>query len=261
MFSRFISRVMPLAGIGLLMLSAPSHAQTVGIDVTSDIGTFQPVALGEDISLSPCGSNIVRGNGAFISSLCDTGSPDAFSVNYLISFGGTTSALSFGTGANGVSAGVAALVAGAGGVVLSQGATAGALSSPLTLATGVGSLFSTAGTYVISLIISVRNGGTINVANGPNQRPFGDGGLELANTGFTINGASVGNFDGTVIGTLGGNVPATANGSRNVAFSQATIVVEAASVPEPSSIVMLLMALISISYFHHNRSTITRSNS
>lgn len=242
----------------LMLIAVPSHAQTVGIDVTSDIGTLQPVALGEDITLSPCGSNIVRGSGQFISSICDTGSPDFFSINYLISFGGTTSALSFGNGASGVLADVSNLVAAAGGTVQAMGNGAAGLN-PLTIATGAGSLFSTAGTYVISLITSVTNSVTIPVSGGPNQRSFRDGGLEFANTGFTINGAAVGNFDGLSVGTFGGSssVSRTANGRRNVAFSQATIVVDATSVPEPSSILMLFMVIIFMGRYHLGRNKIT----
>ncbi len=250
-------RIKTLVGFALSILmtvAIPSHAQSVGIDVTSDIGTFQPVALGEDITLSPCGSNVVKGNGQFISSLCDTGSPDFFSINYLISFGGTTSALSFGIGASGVSADVSSLVTATGGTVQAMG-NAAASFNPLTITTGAGSLFSTAGTYVISLITSVANRVTIPVSGGPNQRSSRDGGLEFANTGFTINGAVVGNFDGLSVGTFGGNtnVSRTANGRRNVAFSQATIVVETASVPEPSSLLMLLMALVFMVRYHQGK--------
>ncbi|WP_262694497.1 PEP-CTERM sorting domain-containing protein [Kordiimonas aquimaris] len=243
MINRLINRLVILTA-GTLLLSMPSQARQPYVDVTSDIGTFQPVTLGEDINVSPCGSTVSTTNQSFLNSICNVGYPDGFSIHYLISFGGITSALSFGTAGTGVTDSIATLVANRGGTVQSLGNTAAGLTN-VALSTGIGSLFSTAGTYVISLVTAIQaEANTID-----NIRGGGDSGLVLANTGFDINGASVGSFDGVTIGTLGvvsGGNPSAGNGRRDVAFSQATIVVEAAAVPEPSSWLMLLMGLMLI---------------
>lgn len=243
MISRLINRLTILAA-GTLMLAIPSHARQPYVDVTSDVGTFQPVTLGEDINVSPCGSTVSTTNQSFLNSICDVGYPDGFSLHYLISFEGITSALSFGTAGTGVTDSIATLAANNSGTVQSLGNTAAGLTD-VALSTGVGSLFSTAGTYVISLVTAIQ--AQANVID--NIRGGGDSGLVLSNTGFDINGATVGNFDGVTIGTLGvvsGGNPAAGNGRRDVAFSQATIVIEAATVPEPSSWLMLLTGLVLI---------------
>lgn len=227
-----------------LVLASNANAQTIGVDIDSVLPAFQPVALGENIDLNPCGSSVLRGNTTqVLNSICSTSEPDRFSVNYLISRAGTTSALTFGTAGQGVAASIASLVSGAGGTVQSLGNAAAGLGTN-SIATGAGTLFSTAGTYVISLITAVQGGITIIEPNAANQRTFNDNGLEISNSGFSINGATVGNFDGTVIGNLSGGVAATANGLRNVGFAQATIVVQPASVPEPSSLFVLASGLV-----------------
>ncbi len=238
------------------IVASSASAQTIGVDINANLSSFQPVALGENITLDPCGSNVVRGNSSVaLNSICSSSEPDRFSVNYLISRAGTTSALTFGTGGQGVASSIASLVASAGGTVQSLG-TAAAGFGPTAIATGAGTLFSTAGTYVISLITAVQGGVTIVEPNAANQRTFNDNGLEIAGSGFSINGATVGNFDGSVIGNLSGGIAATANGLRNVAFAQATIVVEAVSVPEPSSIFVLASGLLGLAW-HRRRRTRT----
>ncbi len=256
------------AATGLLSFALSANAQTIGVDVSSDIGTFSPVALGTSLSLDPCGSSVTRGNGTFLNSVCDTARPDLFSVNYVISTASTTSVLSFGTGGTGLFADagdaspapttVNSLVTG-GGVFQSLGTAASIFNNPfsLSLANGVGSsIFSTAGTYVISLIVAAESNVTFSQGNGTNQRTFLDGQVQIANgsTGFDINGVSVGNFDGRSFG----EGRARGNGQANVAFSQTSLTVEnAVSVPEPSGIVLLLMALMMIGA--HQRRYLVRS--
>ena len=151
---------------GLLSSVAAANAQNVGVDVSSDIGTFSPVALGTSLNLDPCGSNVTRGNGAFLNSVCDTARPDLFSVNYVISTASTTSVLSFGTGGSGLFADAGdtspaqttlnSLVTG-GGVFQNLGTAASIFANPfsLSLADGIGSsIFATAETYVISLFVA-----------------------------------------------------------------------------------------------------------
>ncbi len=248
MINRFLCRV-ALVTLALVGASAASHARQPYIDINADIGPLAPVALGENINLSPCGSEVTTTNSSTIVSICNTIHPDEWSINYLVSFGGITSALTFGTGGDGVPGSISSLVSGAGGVVQAMGSAAVGLGTA-SIATGAGTLFSTAGTYVISLITAVNNDAILTGVNG---RPGRDGGLLISDSGLTVNGATVGNFDGTTIGTLdfisGGN-PAAGNGRRNVAFAQATLVItEAITVPEPSTLLMLLLALVVMGRF------------
>lgn len=246
---RFSVKSIVAIATAVVGLSTAAQARQPYVDITSDIavtsnlGSLQPVALGEDFTLSPCGSNVTTTSASPIDSICNTVHPDEWSINYLISFGGTTSALTFGTGGDGVAASVATLVGSEGGTVQSLGNAAAGLG-PVSFSTGVGTLFSTVGTYVISLITAVDDDAILTGLNG---RPGQDGGLVISDSGLTVNGATVGNFDGTTIGTLGvvsGGNPSDGNGRRNVAFSQATLVVtEAITVPEPSAYLLLLMAL------------------
>lgn len=236
------------------MLSAPSFGQSY-VDITSDIGTFQPVTLGENVSLDPCGSYIsFAGSQNTLNGLCDvTGGTENIGLYYLISSGSVTHSLSFGSIFDGIETTIAnSIVNPSGGSTVVGSSSAGILSSPASVATGIGSLFSTAGTYVISLITTIKSGssGSTGVFNiGSNQyRGGGDSGLELSNTGIDVNGSTIGNFDGIDIGTLavisGGN-PRAGNGLRNVGFSQTTLVVnEAVSVPEPSGLLLLLSGLL-----------------
>ena len=253
-----------LAVAGLLSFTSTAQAQTIGVDVSSDIGTFSPVALGTSLDLDPCGSSVTTGQGAFLNSVCDTARPDLFSVNYVISTASTTSVLSFGTGGSGLFADagdtspapttVNSLVTG-GGVFQSLGTAASIFANPfsLSLADGVGSsIFSTAGTYVISLIVAADSNVTFSQGNGTNQRTFRDGLLQVANgsTGFDVNGVSVGNFDGRSFGAGRGRQ----NGQANVGLSQTTLTVNGAvSVPEPSSFLLLLAALAMIGFFSLRR--------
>lgn len=231
-----------------LAVAGQAHARTFGVDVTSALGAFEPIALGENLDLNPCGSNVVRGNSSQVfNSICSTSEPDRFSINYLISRAGTTSALAFGSAGQGVSESIASIVGNSGGSVQNLGSASDGLGS-VSVATGSGTLFSTAGTYVISLITAVQGGVIISQSDGLNQRTYNDNGLEISGSGFSINGATVGNFDGTLIGNLGGGIAATANGLRNVAFAQAALVVEAVTVPEPAGMAVFAMGLAGIAY-------------
>lgn len=231
-----------------LAVAGHAHARTIGVDVTSALGAFEPLALGESLDLNPCGSNVVRGNSSQVfNSICSTSEPDRFSINYLISRAGTTSALTFGTAGQGVSDSIASIVNSSGGSVQSLGATSDGLGT-VSVATGSGTLFSTAGTYVISLITAMQGGVIISQTNDLNQRTYGDNGLEISGSGFSVNGATVGNFDGTLIGNLGGRIASTANGLRNVAFAQATLVVEAVTVPEPAGMAIFATGLAGIAF-------------
>lgn len=251
MANRFTQYIAAVA-LALLGLSETSFARQPYVDITSDIGTLAPVALGEDISLSPCGSNVTTTSSSTIASICSTVHPDEWSINYLVSFGGTTSALTFGTGGTGVPSSIASLVSGEGGIVQSLGSAAAGLGTA-AIATGAGTLFSTVGTYVISLITAVDNDAILTGLNG---RPGADGGLVISDSGLTVNGATIGNFDGTTIGTLGvvsGGNPSAGNGRRNVAFSQATITItEAVTVPEPSTWLMLLLMLAAVGWYQQH---------
>jgi len=253
MIKTSLKRLM-LAGAATCMMTVPSFGQAY-VDITSDVGTFQPVTLGEDISLDPCGSYIsFAGSTNTLNGLCDvTGGTENVGLYYLISSGSVTHSLSFGSIFDGIETTIAnSIVNPSGGSNVVGSSSAGILSSAASVATGVGSLFSTAGTYVISLIATVRSGssgntGVFNIGNS-SYRGGGDSGLLLANTGLDVNGSTIGNFDGITIGSLavvsGGN-PAAGNGLRNVGFSQTTLVVnDAISVPEPSGLLLLLSGLL-----------------
>lgn len=254
---------------GLFTLSPTANAQTIGVDVSSDVGLFAPVAVGSSLDLDPCGSSVTRGTGQFLNSVCDTARPDLFSVNYVISTASTTSVLSFGTGGSGLfadsgdtspaSTTVNSLVSG-GGVFQNLGTAASIFTNPfsLSLSSGVGSsIFSTAGTYVVSLIVAVESNVTFAQGDGTNQRTFRDGLLQIGNgeTGFDINGVSVGNFDGRSFGSGRGR----GNGEANVGLSQTTLTVnDAVTVPEPSSWMLLITALLMIGYFHKRHAGVSR---
>jgi len=253
----YLKRLM-LAGAASCMLSAPSYGQTY-VDIESDVGTFQPVTLGENISLDPCGSQFtqqVDGSSApqvSVGSVCsNTSNAQQVSFHYLISSGATTYALRFGRGFDGVIRDIKNRIVNPSGGTFTDisGSSVGISNSPYSLATGVGSLFSTAGTYVISLIASVRqnNNSVINI-NGSTYAAGTDRGLQLTGTGIDVNGVMVGNFDGNLIGNLGTvnspTNPADANGRRNLAISQTTLVVnDVVSVPEPSGLLLLLGGLL-----------------
>lgn len=243
-----------LVGAATCMLTAPSYGQAY-VDITSDVGTFQPVTLGENVSLDPCGSYIsFAGSQNTLNGLCDiTSGTQNVGLYYLISSGSVTHSLSFGTIFDGIATTIAnSIVNPSGGTNNVGSSSAGILSTPASVATGVGSLFSTAGTYVISLVATIASGssgntGVFNIGNS-SYRGGGDSGLLLSGTGLDVNGTTVGNFDGVTVGTLavvsGGN-PAAGNGLRNVAISQTTLVVnEAIAVPEPSGLFLLLSGLL-----------------
>lgn len=254
---------------GLLAASSGTNAQTIGVDVSSDIGLFAPVALGTSLDLDPCGSSVTRGSGQFLNSVCDTARPDLFSVNYVISTASTTSVLSFGTGGSGLFADagdaspapttVNSLVTG-GGVFESLGSAVSIFENPfsLSLSSGVGaSIFSTAGTYVISLIVAADSNVTFSQGDGTNQRTFRDGLVQIGNgeTGFDINGVSVGNFDGRSFGSGRGR----GNGQANVGLSQTTLTVNGVvTVPEPSNWALLLMAMLGMGYAQRRRGIVNR---
>lgn len=247
-----------LAGVATCMLSAPSYGQTY-VDIESDVGTFQPVTLGENISLDPCGSQFtqqVDGSSApqvSVGSVCsNTSNAQEVSFHYLISSGATTFALRFGRGFDGVIRDIRDKIATPSGGTFSSisGSSVGISNTPYSLATGAGSLFSTAGTYVISLIASVRqnNSSVINI-NGSSYAAGTDRGLQLTGTGIDVNGVMVGNFNGLLIGNLGTvnshTNPADADGRRNLSISQTTLVVnDVVSVPEPSGLLLLLGGLL-----------------
>ena len=90
-----------------------------------------------------------------------------------------------------------------------------------------------------------------------NQRTSRDGLLQIgnSNTGFDINGITVGNFDGRSFGEGRGR----GNGAANLGFSQTTLTVEnAVSVPEPPGFMLLLAALAMIGLYGRRRKAAER---
>lgn len=235
-------------------IAVPVTAQ-IAADISADVGTFQPITLGEDINLDPCGTNLtIAANGGAqtsLGSICGITSGVAGNVGfyYLVSSGSTTHSLVYGSDFDGLDSSITnSIVNPSGGtrtVVTNDPALV--MNSPATFSTGAGTLFSTAGTYVVSLVAAINQTGSFTVA-GTSYTGKGDTGLTASGTGIDVNGANVGNFDGINIGALGlVNTYNTASGDgfRNVSISQTTLVVNSAvSVPEPSSLAVLLAGLL-----------------
>lgn len=253
MFQNLLKKLAIAGSLGAIASS--SAIATTAADVTADVGTFQPITLGDSISLDPCGTILtIAANGGSQSSLgsiCNITSGAVGNVGfyYLISSGSTTHSLVYGSDFDGLSSTInSSIVNPSGGTTTTVTNDPTLLiNSPATFSTGAGTLFSTAGTYVISLVAAINQSGSFTVG-GSSYTGQIDTGLTASGTGIDVNGASVGNFDGIDIGTLGfvnSSNPADGNGLRNVSISQTTLVVNApVSVPEPSSLAVLLGGLL-----------------
>lgn len=112
-------------------------------DVEADAGSYGPLALGEDIELDGCGSNIqLVQNRALQFSLCNLTNLSIFSVNWF--------AKNTGTGAF---TWLTSAIASPGSATFGNAAT----NLNLTTSTGSGSFFSSVGTYAIGIYVSAVN--------------------------------------------------------------------------------------------------------
>ncbi|MBL4789398.1 MAG: PEP-CTERM sorting domain-containing protein [Kordiimonadaceae bacterium] len=181
------------------------------VDVLADAGTYDPIALGDDITLDACGSTVHQAVATLPSprsnDLCDFRDLSDFELTWQVSFESITTTLASYSGSSTV-----------------NGLTP-------TFSTGVGSLFASAGSYIISLIVDIPDGYTY---------------IYLPDGYYGVGGCDAGiNIDGEQYGAVGctSTTSANINGLRNTGFDSTTLVINAVSVPEPSSALLLLPAL------------------
>ncbi|PCI63794.1 MAG: hypothetical protein COB37_04190 [Kordiimonadales bacterium] len=199
------------AAVAVCTSASANATHNFYVDVQSDAGTYDPIALGEDLTLDACGSTVHRASATLPSlpsyGLCDFTDLSDFELTWQISFESVTTTLASYSG-NSVVNGLAP-----------------------TFATGAGSLFASAGSYIISLIVDIPDSNAwISLPDGRWARGGCDAGI---------------NIDGVQYGGTGctSSTSPNSNGFRNTGFASTTLVVNAVSVPEPSSALLLLPAL------------------
>lgn len=188
------------------------------VDVEADAGSFSPVALGEDISLDACGSELlVVDYPTYRSSICDVTNIAVYSVNWFAKNVGT-GAFSWLTGGLGTDddPDLSTIPAGT-----------AAANAQTTTSTGTGSFFSSVGTYAIGVYIAATNYSTSyeTVSNGT----------------YSYNIPT--NFGGDSTNSLA--MAESWNGELNngANWSSSFEVTAAVSVPEPESLFLLVPAL------------------
>jgi hypothetical protein len=178
-------------------------------DVVSDVGTYDPLVLGEDLNLDACGSYVVNANDANETyGLCDfqDWSLDYdFSIIWTVSYGGTTTTIGQYSGQYTDSGNSA------------DGNASDGLQ--ISTATGAGTLFNAVGNYVIGLWIDMDDNDSIYLPNNSYQYTGGDGG--------TTNSWTQNN-----------------SGYINIDYSSVSLGIEAVSVPEPAAALLLIPGLI-----------------
>lgn len=197
---------------GALMCSTAAQA-TYGyayIDVEADPGTYNPVTLGDNLSVSACGSSVhdVTYGGSY--GLCTLSYLSEFSLTWQLSLNNTVVSSTTYSGSNAVNG-------------LNH-----------TFTTGVGSAITVAGTYTLGLIVDIPD--NYDYVLLPNGYWYVAG----SDSGIVVNGVTYGNYSGYSSGSP------DINGYRNtgVAFSQLTI--NPASVPEPSAVLLLLPVVAAV---------------
>ena len=163
-------------------------------DIKADMGTYAPVSLGENISLNACGSTFHRADGNPESySLCALSNLTSFTLTWKAFVGGNWAVLGSFSGAN------------------------AANGLQYTQATGLGSVFTAAGTYYVALWASMAS------TNGSGVEVY----VPLPGGGYGITGND---FDWS------------SDGTTNQSTSWTSIQINAAPVPEPAGILLLLPA-------------------
>ena len=201
------------AGALAVVTSVAANATFLGIDVFSDPGTYNPVALNDNIQLNACGSDVRQSVGPGstpasnrIFGLCTLTDLSDFTLTWNVTFQGITSTLASYTGAN-----------------VANGLNA-------TFNTGVGTLFSAVGTYTIGLIVDIPS------TNAQFVLPNGWTGSSQCDAGITINGITYGTTP-----TCSLSFSPNVNGFRNTGYAETNLTIQPASVPEPSSAALLLL--------------------
>ncbi|TNE61259.1 MAG: hypothetical protein EP335_16270 [Alphaproteobacteria bacterium] len=147
MLLRTISKITSAVFAGALsvVLSTAAFAHGSDWDVDADPGNYSdPIVLGDDIELDACGSTFYGGNSSY--SLCQLSSLSQFTITWVASTDAynwtyITSPATY-SGSN----------------------TGNGLS--VSVASGSGSYFSSAGTYYIGLVVTVNNGKWISTPGG-----------------------------------------------------------------------------------------------
>ncbi|UTW59911.1 hypothetical protein KFE96_06305 [Kordiimonas sp. SCSIO 12603] len=226
------------AFFGFALSGETAQARTFDFytDTFSDVGTYAPVGLGEDLTINACGSALIQGpvTGANIGtqprwSLCDIPDLSSFELTYYASEASATAL----TAAN-----IIATFSGAD--------VAGGLTT--TFATGAGTVFSSPGNYLLGLAITLPQGELVALANGDIVTPGGDCGLITSLITFQPAGCTI---------IPNSNQPQI-NGARDTGFATTTITVEPAAVPEPSAILLLLPLMFGLAYFRQQRPALVR---
>lgn len=195
--------------ITFFLIASPSYAtyQTYW-DVEADAGSYGPVALGESIQLNACASKIRNvQQTSRIHSICDVTDTSNLSVNWF-AYNKDTYAFSWLTSPVNIN-----------NPVYGNAAT----NTLLSIATGAGSFFNTVGSYSIGLYLAARN-----------------------NTDLTINGFTA-NFGGDWTSSFSDAVYYNGTLNNGKDYGSSFAVQQAATVPEPESLLLLLPALLLIS--------------
>lgn len=159
-----------LAGLASLFFAggaiAGNHNSYEYYDVVSDVGTYDPLVLGEDLSLDACGSYVVNANDANETyGLCDfeDWSLDYdFTIIWTVTYNGQTSTIGQFSGQYTDSGNSA------------DGNASDGLQ--VAVATGANTLFSAVGNYVIGLWVDMDDNDSIYLPNNSYQYTGNDGG-------------------------------------------------------------------------------------
>ncbi len=209
---KFVKRLAATISVALLGLNSAHATFNIGVDVFSDPGTYDPVALGETLNLSACGSDVrqsVRGGSTpsanRIYGLCTLDDLTDFTITWNLTINNVTQIIASGSGAN--------------------------ASSVLNLAvnTGIGSLFTAPGTYQLGLIVDIPSTAASFVL------PDSNIGFSQCDAGIRIDGITYGT-NPTCSLSFSPNI----NGHRNTGFASTSLTINPATIPEPSAALLLL---------------------
>jgi len=196
-----------LASAMLCFASTAAEATYYYFDIKADVGSYDPIVLGEDLELDACGSDVHRATstdtGTPTYGLCDFNNYSIFSIGWEITFNGVTDTLAYFSGSS-----------------VANGLT-------YTAATGAGSLISQAGSYMIGLWVQFESNSSFTTPD-PYWVNSHYGG-HYTSTGYT------GNDSGYI---------ASQSGERNQDYdSVAFTVTDPVTVPEPAAALLLLPAM------------------
>lgn len=219
-FLRVTAFVVTSALFGLASTSA-NATYNYYWDVSADVASVaSTVTLGDDIPVDACGSRLfIVGYSAWGNSLCSVANTSQFSVNWYAK-NVTTDTFAWLTGpfvgaADPENVNLSTIPLNGTGNLNTN-----------TIATGAGTFFSSAGTYLVGVHVAVKNalGLNENIYNGSNS---------------ILNFPAYTSTDST--SSL--STARSSNGNLNNGAAERQFTVEAAAVPEPESILLLVPAL------------------